>query len=62
MPCCRGVFNPMLHLTINSECLWQNLENAFRILGYLLPCFNDLAVKNKFLVQHKKYEKYTQCI
>ena len=22
MPCCRRVFNPMLYLTINSECLW----------------------------------------
>ena len=26
MPCCRRVFKPILHLTINSECLWLNLK------------------------------------
>ena len=31
MPC-RIVFKPIFHLTINSECLWKNFENALRIL------------------------------
>ena len=35
LPCCRRVFNPKLYLTINCECLWKNLGNAFRILWYL---------------------------
>ena len=33
-------------LTINSECLRDNLENALLSLCYYKPCFSNLAVNN----------------
>ena len=30
MPCCKRVFNPMLYLTINSECL--NFHSSFHLI------------------------------
>ena len=37
----------MLYLIINSECLWWNLENAFRIFLIILNIRTDSSKTNK---------------
>ena len=50
MPCCRRVFNPMLYLTINSECLTLTdfVQTRKMLLVFKILCKELRALRGFF--------------